>query len=247
MRLLTKGDLRAGVDSVRNAKLRSFWTMLGVIIGVTSVITVVAIGQGIKQQVGGQIHHYGKNLITVRPGQLHTTSDTGSDGLNLVSGLNVSAPLTAKDISVITGVKGVGASAPLTIADGTVKAENGVYKSGFVIGTTSDLPSLLNQSMAYGIFLEDEDIGTNFAVIGQNAANKMFDTDVPLGRSFTFHGETFIVKGVFNQFTSAPLSQQADFNNAIFIPNDVAEKLNKNTAPTYSVMVRPESPDQTKA
>jgi ABC-type antimicrobial peptide transport system permease subunit len=66
----------------------------------------------------------------------------------------------------------------------------------------------------------------------------MFDVDVPLGHSFTFHGETFIVKGIFNTFSTTPLSQQADFNNAIFIPNDVAESLNKNTAPTYAILAR---------
>ena len=63
---LTRGHLKAGLDSVRGAKLRSFWTMVGVIIGVTSVITVIAIGTGVRNQVSGQIHHLGKDLI--KPG-----------------------------------------------------------------------------------------------------------------------------------------------------------------------------------
>ena len=60
MKTLTRGHVRAGLDSVRGAKGRSFWTMLGVIIGVTSVITIVSIGQGIKDQISGQLHHIGK-------------------------------------------------------------------------------------------------------------------------------------------------------------------------------------------
>jgi ABC-type antimicrobial peptide transport system permease subunit len=245
MKSLTRGHLKAGLDSVRSAKLRSFWTMMGVIIGVTSVITVVAIGQGIKQQIGGQIHHFGKNLITVRPAELHTVSDTGNDGLNLLAGLNVNAPLTGKDVDTVSRVKGIGDNAPLTIATGNVSGVKGKYTAGFVIGTTPDLPSLLNQSMAYGVFLSDLDEGSNAAVLGQHAADVMFDESVPLGRSFTFHGQSFVVRGIFNQFTNTPLSQQADFNNAIFIPFDVAQSLTNNTAPTYAILARPDDARQT--
>lgn len=239
MKSLTHGHLKAGINAVRNAKLRSFWTMLGVIIGVSSVITTVSIGEGVKQQISGQIHHFGNNVITVRPAQLQTSSDSGNTGLNVLSGLNITAPLTTKDVSAVKKTKSVSASAPLTIATGSVKSENGAYKDGFVIGTTGDLPRLINQSLEYGAFLDDEeDKGSNVAILGQHAVDKMFDVDVPLGHSFTFHGENFIVKGIFNKFNTTPLSQQADFNNAIFIPNDVAESLNNNTAPTYAILAR---------
>jgi putative ABC transport system permease protein len=246
MRSLTRGHLKAGLDSVRSTKLRSFWTMMGVIIGVSSVITVVAIGEGVKQQISGQIHHFGKNVIIVRPAQVRTPSDSGNQGLNLIAGLNVSTPLTAKDIATVSMAKGVGSSAPLTIATGKVSAVNGNYTKGFVIGTTPDFPSLVNQSIAYGVFLTLDDQGTNAAVIGQHAAEVMFDEEVPLGRSFDFHGERFIVRGIFNQFASTPLSQQADFNNAIFIPQDVAETLTNDTAPTYAILARPDDTSKTE-
>jgi putative ABC transport system permease protein len=241
------GHLKAGISAVRSTKLRSFWMMLGVVIGVSSVITVVAIGNGIKQQVSGQIHHLGKNLITVHPAQLQAGSTSGSNGLSLISGLTTSGPLTAKDVSTVSRVRGIAASAPLTISNGTISGEQGRYRDGFVIGTTSDLASLLNQSMAYGSFLSEEDFGANAAVLGQHAAESLFNEDVPLGRSFTFHGERFIVRGIFNQFNATPLSQQLDFNSAIFIPHDVAEKLANNTAPTYEILVRPSDADHTEA
>lgn len=220
--------------------------MLGIIIGVTSVISVVAIGEGIKQQIGGQIHHLGQNLITVRPAELHTGSGSGNNA-NVISGLNVSGPLGNKDIDIVNTTKGVADSAPLTLTSGIVRGDNGNYSDGFVIGTTSSLPSLLNQSMAYGTFFGSDDEGTNVAVLGQHAGQSLFNEDVPLGRSFTFHGQQFIVRGIFNQFTTAPLSQQANFNNAIFIPNDVAESLSKNSAPTYEVLARPEASKSTAA
>lgn len=239
MKSLTRGHLKAGLDSVRSTKLRSFWTMMGVIIGVTSVITVVSIGEGIKQQISGQINHFGDDLITVRPAQLRTTADSGSAGLNLIAGLNVTAPLNGRDATLVEKAKGVGSSAPLTIATGRVTGENGDYNDGFVIGTSADLPGLINQSLAYGAFFSEDDEEMNVAVLGQQAVDQMFDTDVPLGRSFTFHGEEFQVRGIFSEFPIVPLSQQADFDKAIFIPQPVAARLTKNTAPTYTILARP--------
>ena len=140
----------------------------------------------------------------------------------------------------MSGVPGVAASAPLTALGGNISGENGRYDEGFVIGTTGDLPSLLNQSIAYGSFFSDENAGATAGVLGQHAGEILFNEDVPLGRSFTFHGERFIVRGVFNQFTAAPLSQGLDFNNAVFIPNEQAEKLSNGTAPTYEILARPD-------
>jgi putative ABC transport system permease protein len=229
--------LRIGMDAVRGARLRNFWTMFGVIVGVASVITIVGIGQGIKRQIGGQIHHLGQNLVVVRPAQLSTGTATSASSL---TGLAVSSTLGPKDISTIAHTRGVAANAPLTITGSTVTGDHGTYRQGFVIGTSSDLPSLLNQSLAYGGFFNN-DTSNNTAVIGQHASQALFNEDVPLGRSFTFHGQQFVVTGIFNQFTTSPLSQQADFNNAIFIPNDMAESLTNQTAPTYEILVRPDS------
>lgn len=244
MSILHHGHLRAGLDPLRGAKLRSLWTVLGVIIGVTSVITIVSIGEGIKQQVGGQIHHLGQNIITIRPTQL-IGGPGASNSADVISGLSVSSQLSAKDLDVVNHTAGVAASAPLTILTGVSHGDQGSYNGGFILGTTSALPSLLNQSMAYGSFFGDEDNGTNAAVLGQQASEQLFNEDVPLGRSFSFRGQTFIVRGIFNQFTAAPLSQQVDFNNAIFIPNDVAERLSKNTAPTYEILARPQATART--
>jgi putative ABC transport system permease protein len=244
VRLHSNGHLKAGFDAVRGAKMRSFWMMLGIIIGVASVIIIVGIGEGVKQQISGQIQHLGKDLITVRPGQLRPDG-TGENDPRLITGLGVSAPLTSKDVVTIKHTKGVAATAPLTILTGTSKSDTATYGDGFVIGTTADLTSLLNQSVAYGSFITDDDIGTNVAVLGAHAADMLFDEDIPLGRSFSFHGQDFIVRGIFNSFNSTPLNQQANFNNAIFIPDDVAGSLTKNAAPIYEVLAKPSNPSQT--
>jgi putative ABC transport system permease protein len=243
---LTRGHFKAGMDSVRSAKLRSFWTMFGVIIGVTSVITVLGIGQGVSRQVTGQIHHLGNDLITIRPDKLHPGDARGNSDVSLLAGSgSFSGTLRQKDIATVANVKGVTRSAPLTVVTGKVTDGSKNYDQGFVIGTSNDLPSLINQSVAYGGFWESDEDGITAAVIGPDAAQELFDEDVPLGRSFDFRGERFIVRGIFNNFNTSPLNQETDFNKAIFIPNNAAEELTNGTAPTYEILAKAANEERT--
>lgn len=239
---ILSGQMRASYDGLRATKMRNFWTMFGIIVGVASVITVVSIGQGIKQQISNQIHQYGKDIIIIRPTQLTSSGSSTSGSGGLLSGISVSTYLTDKDVQVVKATKGVAVSAPLSIVTGTPKGENGDYKGGLVIGTTSDLPSLLNQSLAFGFFISDEDNGTNVAIVGTKAADQMFNVNVPLGHTFSFRGKEFMTRGVFNAFNSTPLSASADFNKAIFIPYDVAQSMTNNTAPTFEILAKPSNP-----
>lgn len=243
MKSLTRGFLKAGLDSVRGAKVRNFWTMLGIIIGVASVITIVGIGEGVKAQISSQIHRYGKNLIIIQP--LQFLGSSGQSSTNLLSGLSVGGSLSNKDYQTVALTSGVAASAPLSAVAGTVSTTSGTYADGIVMGTTSDLPGLLNQSIAFGAFLTDQDTHSNVAVLGQHAAEKMFNSDVPLGRTFMFRGQEFIVEGIFNQFDATPLSQSTDFNNAIFIPYEQAESMTKNTAVTFEILAKSTNLSQT--
>lgn len=242
---LTRGHFKSGLDAVRNAKLRSFWTMLGVIIGVASVITIVGIGEGVRQEVSGQIRHLGKDLITVQPAPLHPGSGSGNSSVGLLSDQGLSGTLTAKDYATVAQTKGVAASAPLTVVTGKVKGDNGNYDQGFVLGTGGDLPALLNQSVAYGSFFPPDETDAKVAVLGPDAAQALFDNDVPLGRSLYIRDQRFIVRGIFNNFSGTPLSQLTDFNKAIFIPADLGRQLTNNASPTYQILAKPTDSGQT--
>ena len=231
MTAVRRGYLKNGLHALKGARLRSFWTMLGIIIGVMSVIVIVSVGIGIKQQISGQIHKLGKNVVLIRPAQLR------NGRLSTLTG-GISSQLTARDVGLVDKVPGVTAVAPLSAVLGTPHGQHGDYTDGLVIATTPELPGLLNQSMAYGIFLSADDHGQMAAVLGQQAAQALFDDSVPLGRSFTFRGREFIVRGIFNDFNNTPLSEQADFNKAIFIPYDVGQVLTNASAPTYEILAK---------
>jgi ABC-type antimicrobial peptide transport system permease subunit len=139
----------------------------------------------------------------------------------------------------VQNVDGVAAAAPISVTTGKIVRDKIVYKDNLFIGTNGDLPGLLNQSVAYGSFLNYEDEGTNAAVLGDKAAKRLFDEELPLGRTFYYHGEEFVVRGILNEMNTTPLTEQADFNNAIFVSDDIAQKLSNNTAPIYQILARP--------
>lgn len=243
MRSLSKGNIKTAIASVRGAKWRSLLTMLGIIIGIVSVVTVVSIGEGVKQQVVSQVNQRSKGLITIRPGQLVNRDSKGHiTGVNVFSGYATTGALSDKDVQTVQKTPGVGGAVPLSILAGTMTYENKPHGNVVVIGTTSQLPTALKQPVEFGDFFSDSDTNQNGAIIGSDVARNIFGDDVPLGQGFTFHDQDFIVRGVFKQFKNATLSLDTDFNNAIFIPYSVAQDLTSNNTSIYEILAEPKDP-----
>lgn len=243
MKSYTTGHIKMAANAVRANRWRSFLTMLGVIIGVASVISVIGIGQGVKKQVSGQISRLGKDLITVRADKVSDSSTLGG-GLGLLANFNVLSALPEKDYATVAQARGVRVAVPLAIVSGQVRGDQTLGNAA-VIGTSSDLPEALNQDIAFGVFFSPEDNDANVAVLGERAAERIFDENVPLGRSFEFRGQRFQVRGIFDSFETTPLSGETDFNDAIFIPYGTAQNLTGDTAPLYEVLAKPLDPKQT--
>lgn len=238
MKSFTSGHIKMAVTTLRANRGRSFLTMLGVIIGVASVITVVAIGQGVKNQVNAQVHNFGTDLITVRG-----TTVGGGSGFSALSSLNLLTPLAPHDYDRIATTPDASTVVPLALLDGKMHGDK-TFGGGVAIGTTENFADILNHSLNYGIFFTGDDVesGADVAVLGSNAAQAIFNENVPIGRTFTFRGKQFIVRGVLSGFETTPLSGRADFNDAVFIPYNVAQDIAGHTAPLYEVLVRPDDP-----
>jgi len=246
LRSTIRSNIKMALSSVKSNKWRSFLTMLGIIIGITSVVTVVSIGEGIKHQVNGQISQLGSDLITVRPGELVQRDSSGSiNGVNFLQGSNSFGSLTQNDMNVVAKTKDVQQAVPLALVNGVVKVEGLKGSSPLVLATTSDLPKLLSQSIAGGSFFESDTSAEPYvAVIGANVAQKLFHQRMPLGSSFEFLGQQFFVQGVFNKFDTPPLSLSTDFNDTIFIPYTTAQMLTQNNTQLYEVLAKPTDPAQ---
>lgn len=240
MATISRGNVKMTLQSVRSTKWRSLLTMLGVIIGIVSVVMTVGIGEGVKQEISKQVNQFGEDLITVRPGSVQQRGGKIIPNPDLFFGLNSLSGLSQKDLETVKKSDSVRIAAPLGVVPGEVKADNRTLQNSLVLATNADLPQALNRPIRYGEFFQEKNENGNFAVIGRNVAETLFDESIPLGRSFTFRGENFIVRGMFDEFKSTPFSPVANFNDAIFIPYQVAEKQTGNTVQMYSILAKPD-------
>lgn len=229
MTSIRRGYLRLAMQSLRASRTRSFMTMLGIVIGVMSVIIVVAIGEGVKQQIGNQAARYGKDVLVVRP---DTSGDIGGSGLPG----GTASLLTNTDAEALRQTPGIERVVPLSALKGSVTADNRV-DNPLVIATTYDLDTVLNQKIAYGGFFTPAD-GEQVAVLGPDLAHQLFEDTAPLGEKLTFRGKQFVVAGVFKPFLASPLSLEANYNQAVFIPYIAAQNILGTTPQINQMFVK---------
>ncbi|HEV2402682.1 MAG TPA: ABC transporter permease [Candidatus Saccharimonadales bacterium] len=240
----SSGDIKMALVSLRGTRWRNLLTMLGVVIGIVSVVTVVGIGEGVKQQISQQVSQFGKDLITVRPGHVGGSSSVGQlQNADLLFGLSSISGLSEQDLQAVQNTPSVAIAAPLGVVPGAVTAAGQSVRNALVVATNPNLPGVLNQAILYGNFFTADQSQSNIAVLGQSIAQRMFGEYVPLGHEFSFRGQTFIVGGIFSGFNTTPLSPTANFNDAIFIPYQAADQITGSSLQSYAILAKPNNPN----
>ncbi len=183
----------AAFDALRANTLRSALTMLGVIIGVASVVMLVAIGSGAKQEVEQQVEGLGSNLILVVPGEFSFGSAPAVSRLKL------------DDVDYLGRVVGDRQAVAATVTSSEdVRVGN---RSDYVTvsGTNENVPLVFDRPLARGRYLSAGDVATRrrVAVLGSQIATTVFGDLDPLGRQITVAGVRFRVIGVFAPLGSA--------------------------------------------
>jgi putative ABC transport system permease protein len=169
--------------------MRSFLTMLGMVIGVAAVILMLAIGQGAQAMVRSAIESMGSNLFIIMSGA------TSSGGARIATG---NAPtLTFEDADAIRDLPGLAAAAPVS-PGGAQLIYGGVNWSTSVYGTTPDYAVVRDWPVASGSFFSEADVrsGARVAVIGQVVANELFGDEDPIGKIIRIKQAPFEVIGV---------------------------------------------------
>lgn len=223
--MIWSGNFKTAARSLRASRWRSLLTMLGIIIGISSVVTIVSLGEGLKHQIVGQVNSLGSNVLSIRSGKL-VSSSASSVNLNLLAFLSAST-LTAKDVQTVEKLPAVNQTVPIDFVTNAVKNDQAEMDNVYVVGTSPDLPNVLDQKLDYGGFFTPDNSGRAVAVIGSNIAHQLFGELNPVGQSLTINGRSFIVYGVLSQTSGGLFSVvQTDFNSAVFIPFQLAEDLN---------------------
>lgn len=225
------------IASIRGTRWRSGFTMLGVVVAVVPVLLILGIGEGVKRDIAEQVQSLGRNLLIVRPGSIEKKGNV-IDQFSVLNGYSAAGAFTKADYDAVRQVKTVGQLAPLSLVPGAISVDKTVIKQPFVIGTTGDFPSLMNQPVRHGDFIGDADKNRRVAVLGREAAEQIFGENIPLGRAFDFRGQTFVVRGILEESSVAPFSFTSNFNYAVIIPYDVGIELSGSSA-INEMLIRP--------
>lgn len=242
---MVTGNFKIAMDSIRSSKWRSFLTMLGIIIGVISVVTIVSIGEGVKKQISDQISRMGPDLITVRPGKADDRSLSSQlPGLGIATNFAGNS-LTENDLKVAKELPDVAAAVPMSLVTGTPSTDKREFKNSLIFGTSEKLPDVINLKVEFGEFFSKDDKDKSVAIIGKTVAEELFQETVPIGRSMQIRGESFIVIGVFEEFETTSFAPSANYNNAVFMPFNTSKKLLNNQANIQQMFVKPDEPSKT--
>jgi putative ABC transport system permease protein len=209
-------SLRIAIRALRTHKLRSALTMLGVIIGVSSVLTLMGIGAGARDEVVSQIRSMGSNLLLVLPGSIQ------SAGAQL--GTGSSSNLTLEDADAIRAeIPSATGVAP--VIRGTAQAIRGnVNWMTNIHGVTPDFLIVRDWKVAQGRpFTHDETrAGAKIALLGQTVVRKLFGNTSAIGETIRIANFPFTVAGIL-----APKGDNAsgtDQDDRILIPLSTARQ-----------------------
>lgn len=201
---------KIALSSVWNNKIRSFLTMLGIIIGISSVIILVGIGEGSKKQITDQIESLGTNLITVNITGNKTASISDEDLADLKTKPGI------KDIAPALSQGNVNVKAETKTSTTTLEASTPVY---------SEIRKI---TVSAGRFINDSDVSERYKVlvIGTDTATNLFSTTDVLGEKMYVNGIEFTIVGVL---TSQGSSSTGSSDDRIIMPLSTAERLLKTT------------------
>jgi putative ABC transport system permease protein len=187
MRLLA--TIRLAIRALRRNKMRSILTMLGIIIGVGSVIAAVSITTGATKQVEDKVASLGQNIITVFSGNFTSGAMRGGWG---------SAPtLTVEDTEAIGQLPNVAAVSP-EVRDRDQVLANGLNWNTLILGESPDYPEIRNWNMASGSMFSDQDVHSvgKVAVLGQTVVDQLFPGENPVGQTIRVRDIPFKIVGV---------------------------------------------------
>lgn len=214
--------IKISFKNLMAAKFRSFLTMLGIIIGVASVIIIFAVGQSAQELILDQIRGVGSNLIGVLPGASDEKGPPASAMGIVVTTLKYDDLLELKKPKNVTGVE---AAAGYLMGTATLKSNEEETGVSFT-GTTADYLEVESTEVEKGRFIsEDEEINlSRVAVLGASLSKDIFGEVEPLGKKIKIKDYDFTVIGVLEERTSAGFGVSSQ-DETVFVPLFTAQKL----------------------
>jgi putative ABC transport system permease protein len=229
------GDLlNEAIFAISANKVRSGLTILGIVIGIASVIAMISIGQGATGQIQASIEGLGSNLLTVMPGAMRTGVMMAARGTAQI--------LKEDDVEVLRPISGVVSVVPVNQRTFQIVAPNGNNTRTNVIGASAEIFQVREISLESGSFFNEEQVRniSRVAVLGKNVAEDLFTDENPIGKMIRIGGANFKVIGV-----AAPKggAMGAFFDDMVYLPITTMQKILAKSEYLSSILIKVERKD----
>ena len=205
-----KNILKGSIKNIVSNKLRSLLTMLGLVIGIASVIVLVGIGNGTSSKITSQVQSLGTDVLTL--------SIKSSD-----------YSLEYSQLDEITNLDNVESASPYKNVSSTVSRSGSSSNKSNIIATTPSYLDIMGLTISSGRLLSeiDEENYSKVCLIGNDLAEELFSLSNPVGQSIKIDGDNYTVIGVLTQMGS---SFGNNIDEIIIIPFTTAKYLGSDTS-----------------
>jgi len=222
--------IKGALSSIWRAKLRSSLTILGIVIGISSVVAVIAVGNGLHNEIKKQVNVLGVRDLTL------TTNPNSVD-------------FTQNDISKIQSTANVSSVAPIMYVNATTSYQQNSYDA-IVSATNPEIKNVINQPLAEGRYMELGE--SNVTLIGSDVASNLYGNSSPLNKQLTLtyitysgdgsieHTNTvnFKVIGVYKKLSNnSSIGLSSELDGGIFIPMSNGTAINQNRIEISTILV----------
>jgi putative ABC transport system permease protein len=205
--------LHLALSRLSTGKMRTALTMLGVIIGVASVVALVSVAQGATKGISDRLQNLGTNLVTVSPGFTRTGATRGAIGS--------ATTLTLDDSNALTSLSGVAAVAPQLTTNKLV-VTGSQNETARIVGTTPSYLSVFAYQMWAGSFINEASVEAKLrvAVIGATTADNLSLTEASVGTTINIGGLPFVLIGILQ-----PKGGTSNSDDQVIIPFSTVREL----------------------
>lgn len=214
--MILEDALGHALRAVTTQRQRSVLTMLGITIGIASVILLTSVGEGVRTYMIDQFTQFGTNLVAVNPGSIETSGIAGAVGVTV-------HPLTLGDARTIERIRGVAEVVPVSMGTAAVEFR-GRSRNVFVYGVNHAVPEVWKMQVRVGRFLPEAPWGGGapLTVLGPTLRRELFGSENALGEFVRIAGRRFRVIGVLE---SKGEFVGFDIDDAAYVPVGLAQSM----------------------
>ena len=227
--------IQNALESLAANRMRTFLTILGVLVGIASMTIIFALSGGLGQMIVDQVDDQGGAIVVIRP------KEPGINNKNIISSLATSkaftkSSITEQDVTNASKAKDVLAASPIAVFSSDLKSANETI-TGNILATSPDLEKIVNLKLADGQFITNTS-GANNTVISHQMAVDLFGTSQAIGQNIYIKGQPFLVVGVLEKHKNSINFSNVDFDNVAIINFSAGKILNQDTIQIQQINVK---------